>query len=494
MKKIYFILIIIFSVITVGLFPLDLFLFAVPEWVIFICIAAVIISAVLVFVRGKSRLPAKVISVVLAAFITVLSLVGMYIDPYFNSMSLYVTPWNMTLPYDTVIPADKAQADIDYAMKYLKKIHPMFLNGVPDEVQTAYDTVSAEIKNAGSVTVCELARKAARIFSVPGDAHTCISARYAEPLYLKHYYKWKTDNYAVSAINGITINELLERSADLYSFEAESWELYTMKNDLLTVQGLTFLGFSVPDGITYTFTDDDGNEKTETYYPDDYVTYSEYLLFNGLENEDSAKEEKSFVSFTVDEENSLALLTLDECNYNSEYKNCVREMFTEVKNKGIKNVAVDLRENGGGNSLVADEFIKYLDTEEFRITTEEIRLGFFTVSPIPEIMKNDRYSGLTFTGNVYILTSTGSFSSAMLFPQYIKDNGLGTLIGEPPGNDPNGYGDITSFSMPNSGIRFFVSTKKFVRADRNSPDRYIMPDIPCDADKAVDVLYETIKG
>ncbi len=494
MKKIYFILLIIFSLITVGLFPLDLFLSAVPEWVIFIFIAAVIILAVLVFIRGKSRLPAKIISAVLAGFVTVLSLAGIYIDPYFNSMTLHVTPWSMALPYDTVITADKAQADIDYAMKYLKKIHPMFLNGVPAEVQTAYDTVSAEIKNAGSVTVCELAKKAARIFSVLSDAHTCVSARYTGPLYLKHYYKWKTGSYAVSAINGITIKELLERSVDLYSFEAESWELNTMKNDLLTVQGLTYLGFSVPDGITYTFTDDDGNEETETYYPEDYVTYDEYVRFNGLENEASAKEEKSFVSFTVDEENSLALLTLDECNYNSEYINCVCEMFTEVKNKGIKNVAVDLRENGGGNSLVAEEFIKYLDTDEYRITTENVRLGFFNVSPIPEIMKNERYSDLTFRGNVYILTSAGSFSSAMLFTQYIKDNGLGTLIGEPPGNDPNGYGDITSFGMPNSGVWFFVSTKKFVRADRNCPDRYVMPNIPCEADKAFDVLYETING
>ncbi len=493
MKKLYFIMIIILSAVTIGLFPLDLFVFTVPEWVIFILIAAIIILTALVFAKSGSKLPVRVISAVLAVLVTVASLAGIYIDPYFNSISFHQT-WSTTEPYDTVIPADRAQADIDYAMKYLKKIHPMFINGVPGEVQTAYDTVSAEIKNAGSVTVCELAQKAARIFSVPGDAHTSVSASYAEPLYLKHYYKWKKGGYALTAINGITIKELLGRSADLYSYEAESWQLHIMKNDLVSIQGLTYLGFSVLDGITYTFTDVDGNEETETYYPEDYVTYNEYVRFNGLENEASEKEEKSFVSFTVDEENSLALMTLDECIYNSEYINCVREMFTTVKEKGIKNVAVDLRDNGGGNSSVADEFIKYLDTDEISVTTLTMRLGFFTVSPIPEKIKNQRYSDLTFTGNVYILTSTGSFSSAMIFPQYIKDNGLGTIIGEPPGNDPNGYGDITSFSMPASGIRFFISTKKFNRVDRNSPDKYIMPDIPCDAYEALDVLYNTIKG
>lgn len=493
MKKIYFILLIIFSVITVGLFPLDLFVFTVPEWVIFIFIAAVIVLAVLVFVKGKAKLPAKVISAVLAVCVTVCSAGGIILNPYFNSMSFH-TSWEPTLPYDTVIPADKACGDLADAMKHLTKCHPALMNGLTDDMQKKYDSVISGIKSAGSVTVTELAQRAENIFSMLGDAHTNVAAAYAAPLYLKHWYRWKTEGYSVSAINGITIKDMLVRKADLFSFEAESWELECLKENLLSVQGLTYLGFSVPDGVTFTFTDGSGNERSETYSPDDFVTYEEYVRFNGLENAASEAESKSFVSFTVDEEKSLALLTLDKCSYNSEYINCVREMFTEVKNKGLKNVAVDLRNNGGGNSLVADEFIKYLDTDEFKITTEDLRLGFFTVSPIPEIMKNNRYSDLTFTGNVYILSSAGSFSSAMLFTQYIKDNGLGTLIGEPPGNDPNGYGDIASFGMPYSGIRYYVSTKHFRRADKESPDKYVMPDIPCASGEAAEVLYDTIDG
>ena len=169
-------------------------------------------------------------------------------------------------------------------------------------------------------------------------------------------------------------------------------------------------------------------------------------------------------------------------------------MFTEVKNKGIKNVAVDLRGNSGGNSLVADEFIRYLDADSFRVTTETMRLGPFFTPLGPETVENERYTDLTFTGDVYLLTSAGSFSSAMLFPQYIKDNGLGKLIGEPPGNDPNGYGEITEFRTPNAGMWISVSTKRFNRVDRDCPDKYVMPDIPCDEAGALDVLYEAIAG
>ena len=120
------------------------------------------------------------------------------------------------------------------------------------------------------------------------------------------------------------------------------------------------------------------------------------------------------------------------------------------------------------------------------------RLGFLNVYSGEDTVTIDRYSDLTFTGNLYLLTSAGSFSSAMGFAQLIKDNSLGTLIGEPPGNDPNGYGEITTFKLPNSGIKLSISTKHFIRADRECTDKYVMPDIACDAENASDVLYSVI--
>lgn len=488
MKKILFILLIILCLITTALFPLDLFVAEVPEWVIYACIAAVIAVTVLIFAIAKPKLPMKIISVCLAAAVTLASFAGVWLDPYFNGIFLrHAAP---TLPYDTQLSADDACADLDYAMKYLLKNHPMLMNGLPDDMREKYDAVKSDIKAAGSITVCELHQKTETIFSMLGDAHTSVGALYAAPLYLKHWHRLKNDGYSITALNGITIKELLTQKADLFSFEAESWELESLKNNLPSVQGLSYLGFNVSEGITYTFVNNDGEELDETYGPDDFVTYEEYLKFNNIDN--TVSDNGSFVSFTVDEEKSLALLTLTECNYNDEYINCLHDMFTQVKEKGIKNVAVDLRDNGGGNDRVAVEFIRYLDTAGYKYASETQRLGFFTTPVTFDFIVNDRYTDLTFTGNVYILTSAGSFSSAMLFPQYIKDNALGTIIGEPPGNDPNGCGEITRFRMPNSGLQFYVSTKRFYRADKECKDKYVMPDIECDADTAIDVLYETI--
>lgn len=41
--------------------------------------------------------------------------------------------------------------------------------------------------------------------------------------------------------------------------------------------------------------------------------------------------EESFVFYNIDEKNSIAVLTLNSCGYNEEYKNCLKEMFTEIK-------------------------------------------------------------------------------------------------------------------------------------------------------------------
>ena len=81
----------------------------------------------------------------------------------------------------------------------------------------------------------------------------------------------------------------------------------------------------------------------------------------------------------------------------------------------------------------------------------------------------------------------------MDFAMYVKDNRLGTIIGEEPGNDPNGYGDVAEFMTPNANLYFQVSYKKWNRIDINATDKYIVPDIPCDSRDAYDILLETIK-
>ena len=57
---------------------------------------------------------------------------------------------------------------------------------------------------------------------------------------------------------------------------------------------------------------------------------------------------------------------LSLCVYDQGYTQFVRTMFQDIRDNGIENIIVDLRGNPGGNSAVVDEFLKYLDIEEYK--------------------------------------------------------------------------------------------------------------------------------
>ena len=251
--------------------------------------------------------------------------------------------------------------------------------------------------------------------------------------------------------------------------------------------------------ITYTLekTDDKGQKVKEylTVTKNDFLSYKDYLEYNKeyrqkKEGASSESQTASFCSFEIDKEHNLAILTLTACENNAQYKKCLSDMFTKVKENNIGNVAVDVRNNGGGSSLVINNFIRYLDTEGFYEPTNSSRLGPFLVNYGNGYRKNNRIEDLLFTGNVYILTSVRSFSSAMMFPQMIKDNGLGKVIGQAPANNPNGYGDVVHFNMPNSRIFMQISYKKFHRVNQDTAEKYVEPDYPCESDEAMEELYK----
>jgi len=72
-----------------------------------------------------------------------------------------------------------------------------------------------------------------------------------------------------------------------------------------------------------------------------------------------------------------------------------------------------------------------------------------------------------------------TFSSAVLNAVELKQSGL-TLVGESAGWNPNGFGEVHSFTLPYSGLLVSYSTRKF------SPG---VPGSSLDPDVAVDVTW-----
>lgn len=489
-KRLYIILHTITCILAISMVPVSIFLIQIPNYMTILMCATCIITFILCFKATAKKWGRRIILTFLSLLAIAISVLGNYCNPYWNSLNFkgYASAYSKSL--DTVLTTKDALEDLEYAMYYLDKLHPAFYTDIPDEVQQRYEEVLSDINEMESISVCELSQKIEYIFSVMRDGHSYVKSQTKDPHYMKDIYKFNQNNCRFVSINGIELPDLLNQTRDLYSYELESWQLRLLDSDLASKEGLQYLGFSTNDGITYTYESEDGVRTDHTYYTEDFIVYDEYVKYNQIEENDQRN--IPFVSYEIDKANNIGILTLNSCIYNEEYKACVKEMFSEIKEQGIHNVAVDLRSNGGGDSRVADEFLRYLDIDTWENGRFEWRFGWFKIPFGNTTMTNDKYTDLTYTGEVYLLTSTKSFSSAMLFAQYIKDNELGVIIGEAPGNTPNSYGDIAVFTLPNSQLYMQLSTKEFFRINQESSSNLVEPDIPCEKDDAITVLYETI--
>jgi Periplasmic protease len=167
-------------------------------------------------------------------------------------------------------------------------------------------------------------------------------------------------------------------------------------------------------------------------------------------------------------------------------------MFSDMKEKGIKNLIIDLRFNGGSSSRLRDMLLSYLTDKPFRqYSRVDVKISKQYRNrklwgDWPEdgsVVKYDtaefiepRPDPLRFREDVYVLTSKYTFSSATDFATAVKNFGIGTIIGEETGGLPTCYGDNIYLTLPNSGIRCTVSCKYFVRPSGVDDGRGVISD------------------
>lgn len=200
-------------------------------------------------------------------------------------------------------------------------------------------------------------------------------------------------------------------------------------------------------------------------------------------------------------------------NQIEQYAHEFQEAFKAIREKGITNLIIDIRENQGGCGLVGDELLKYLANRPFRQIEkieQRLVLGFFELCEqhgldISQVMK-DEYGidieGLKakgsykpgiilagqgkfknphepsdrFKGATYLLVAKPTFSAASNFAAMVKYFEVGILIGQETGGKRDHYGQILPFQLPNSELRGQVSTAHFVTVGGQNDAGGVKPD------------------
>ena len=123
------------------------------------------------------------------------------------------------------------------------------------------------------------------------------------------------------------------------------------------------------------------------------------------------------------------------------------KVLTDADARPVKRVVIDLRWNGGGDSRVIGPLVGGLASRAKK------------------------------AGAVYALIGAGTFSSAILNAQELRQKLHARLVGEPTGGMPSSYGEVKSVTLPHSQLRVQYTTKWFGSKKASEPQS-LTPDIP----------------
>lgn len=197
------------------------------------------------------------------------------------------------------------------------------------------------------------------------------------------------------------------------------------------------------------------------------------------------------------------------------FKHFLDSTFQLLQEHEAKNLIIDIRNNGGGNSRLGDLLFDYITDQSYKqvdqviIKTSSVSKSFvksrlkwymYPLYPLVWVNKQAKASlgkkdgSLTeiqgseskvhqhkknrFEGKVYLLIGPGTFSSANMLAAAFSCYQMGTVIGEESGEPLISYGELIYFKLPNTRADAWSSSKSFFLAcsDPNRPNQGVLPD------------------
>ena len=208
---------------------------------------------------------------------------------------------------------------------------------------------------------------------------------------------------------------------------------------------------------------------------------------------------------------------------NGDYKAFYKESFEILDSLEIKNLVIDLRNNGGGRLAEISDLYRHLVQEDFtfinksEVTTRTpflnmgmsntngpVLRGFVAlISPFiitHNLFKTTKKEGKlyyrfkqskvqspyenNYTGNVYVLINGNSFSASSVLSTNLKATGRATFIGQETGGAYNGTvaGLFKLYRLPTSRITIRMGLMQVDAPFKIDPDGYgVTPDVQIDA-------------
>lgn len=302
----------------------------------------------------------------------------------------------------------------------------------------------------------------------------------------------KVEKRKVLSINGISANVLLQEMRTYTSSELTSFQ-----NIVTEKRFAKLIWFILGDVKTFEIKLEGASEIL--------------LLEQGSNVINNPKPNKAIpYTFQISTELNAGVLEFNSMVKKDEFDRLLKSFFTEMKEKGIKKLIIDLRENSGGNSELGTSLLNYISDKPFKQVDKMLvraskkqkkyirknyvpwyvyPFAFFTKVGRATFAKDGKETEITFDletpkysfkGQTIFITSNFTFSSASILANTVKCYDLATIIGEETGGLTVFYGDNIEIELPNTKLKGTISFKKFSLPCGKENLRGVIPDYQVD--------------
>ncbi|GEM_PF-392076 len=355
--------------------------------------------------------------------------------------------------------------DLNQLVDSLQTYHPQPYEFISKNDFESFINVTKN-KITDSTTVSEFAWISSEVAAKVGCLHTNTSAssilnfssemffplnvKYVDSkLYLTDTYKPNTElktHTEIVKINGIDVLELKNKIANHISSDGYNEKFL---DEIINRNFGYFctLQLNFPTGYKLEIKED--NIKKEV------------LLNKNLNNQtsDNSNTQTKNLEFEINTPENLAVITIKSFVYYDDqlpvFKSFVDSCFKQIKSQQIKNVVIDLRDNGGGDPYCATHLLQYISNKSFRYYKKGSTDAYKDLEKKIKPFKNN------FSGKLYILINSLCCSTTGHLCSILKYHNIGTLIGSETGATYSCNANNINFKLKNTGISASVATKTY---------------------------------
>jgi hypothetical protein len=337
-----------------------------------------------------------------------------------------------------------------FALELPKRHKNLFFNLKQSDFEREVKIIETDVPKLSDTEIfVALSKLVAKV----GDAHTTIDRVNSTPsIFPLGVFRFKEGWYAVGAdekykevlgarlvkINETPIEEAEKKISEVIPWENEYWLMTKLSSNLQNADVLQTIGIiPTKESGRFGFVTQDGKSLTveiKSLTEKDLGSIKIVRLTDHIKPSLATKKTDIYWFEYLPDSKTL-YIAYNQCeeDKNKPFAKFVEDAFAIADKENAERIVVDLRRNGGGNSVIMRPLLE-------------------AIKQRPQYMKK---------GKLFALTGRNTFSSGFMNARELQVYTKALLAGESSGQKPNAYGEVKEFFLPNTNLKVRYSTKYF---------------------------------